>query len=349
MNKGMKTILAGTLTSAVLLGACGNNGDNTEEATNNETGADNATNETANNNDGEEEVDFPTDRVEIIVPYAAGGGTDAVARSFAEVAEDKLGETVSVLNREGGGGAVGMQEGANADPDGHLVTMVTVELLTLPHSGLAQFTQEDFEPVALLNEDSAAITVSADSEWETIDDFIEAAQNESGIQIGNSGTGAIWHLAAAALEQEIGSEFNHVPFDGAAPAVTALLGEHIDAVTVSAAEVGAQVEAGDLRILAVMADERIDAFPDVPTLEESGVDLSIGTWRGLAVPAGTPGNVVATLEEAFGEAAREDAFIETLESLDLGYRFEGADGFRDLLQSQDELFADLIPSLDLDN
>jgi tripartite-type tricarboxylate transporter receptor subunit TctC len=346
MKKGLKTVLAGALSSAVLLSACGE--ENNGNEVNGSNGNNGNTNEAANSN-GNEEVAFPEDRIEIIVPYAAGGGTDAVARSFAEVAEEHLGENVSVLNREGGGGAVGMQEGANAEPDGHTVTMVTVELLTLPHSGLAQFTYEDFTPVALLNEDAAAITVPADSEWETIDDFIETAENESGIQIGNSGTGAIWHLAAAALEQEIGADFNHVPFDGAAPAITALLGGHIDAVTVSAGEVGAQVEAGDLRILAVMAEDRLDAFPDVPTLEESGVDLSIGTWRGLAVPNGTPDGVVSVLEDAFGEAAQEDSFIETLDNLDLGYRFEGSEGFEDLIQSQDELFEELIPSLDLNN
>ncbi|PYZ95918.1 ABC transporter substrate-binding protein [Alteribacter lacisalsi] len=338
MNKGLRTALFGAASTAVLLAACGDEAEETQQENGN--GGDQS--------DEAEETDFPEGSVDIIVPYAAGGGTDAVARSFADIAEEELGETVSVLNREGGGGAVGMQEGAAADPDGHTVTMVTVELLTLPHSGLAQFTHEDFIPVSLLNEDAAAITVPADSEWETIDDFIEASQNESGIQIGNSGTGAIWHLAAAALEQEIDSQYNHVPFDGAAPAITALLGGHIDAVTVSAAEVSSQVEAGELEILAVMAEERLDAYPDVPTLEESGVDLSIGTWRGMAVPEGTPEGTVNALEEAFAAAAEDERFIETLEDLDLGYRYEDPQGFRDLLEEQDALFGELIPTLDLE-
>lgn len=347
--KVSKKMMALPIAGTFLFTACGN--ENTEgNAGDTDVNDNNTNNEQAADNGNEEQAsaDFPEGSIDIIVPYAAGGGTDAVARSFADILQENLDESVSVLNREGGGGAVGMQEGAAAEADGHTVTMVTVELLTLPQSGLAEFTYEDFTNVALLNEDAAAVTVPADSEYETIEDFIEEAQNNPGsIQIGNSGTGAIWHLAAAAFEQEIDTEFNHVPYDGAAPAVNDLLGGHIDAVTVSPAEVAAQVEAGDLRILAVMTEDRVDAHPDVPTLEESGVDLSIGTWRGLSVPADTPDDIVAALEESFAEAAEDDEFADTLESLDLGYRFEDQQGFEELLQSQNELFNELIPELDL--
>ncbi|WP_243355200.1 tripartite tricarboxylate transporter substrate binding protein [Bacillus litorisediminis] len=296
------------------------------------------------NNENASGSDFPNKSIELIVPYAAGGGTDSLARSFAD--QTDLGQSVAVVNREGGGGAVGMQNGANAKPDGYTVSMITVELLTLPHSGLAQFSYEDFQPVALLNEDPAAITVSADAPWNTIDEFIAAAKEEN-LKVGNSGTGAIWHLAASAFEQETGVTFNHVPFEGAAPAVTALLGGHIDAVSVSPAEVRTQVEAGELEVLAVMADERVESLPDVPTLKESGIDLSIGTWRGLAVPKDTPEDVVKTLEESFGETAQSEEFKATLDQLGLGYRYENAEGFTNLLKEQDALFAELIPSLDL--
>ncbi|GAA0321475.1 tripartite tricarboxylate transporter substrate binding protein [Bacillus carboniphilus] len=288
--------------------------------------------------------DFPNKSIELIVPYAAGGGTDSLARSFAD--QTDIGESVAVVNREGGGGAVGMQNGANAKADGYTVSMVTVELLTLPHSGLAQFSYEDFQPIALLNEDPAAITVSADAPWNTIDEFIAAAKEEN-LKVGNSGTGAIWHLAASAFEQETGVTFNHVPFEGAAPAVTALLGGHIDAVAVSPAEVRTQVEAGELKVLAVMSDNRVEALPEVPTLKESGIDLSIGTWRGLAVPKDTPEDVVQKLEESFGKTAQADAFKDTLNKLGLGYRYEDGEGFKALLKEQDELFAELIPSLEL--
>lgn len=315
------------LASSLLLAACG--GDK-GESQGTETGGSN----------------FPEKAIEIIVPYAAGGGTDTLARSFADLAQDEIGESVAVVNKEGGGGAVGMQNGAKAKADGYTVSMVTVELLTLPHSGLAQFSHEDFTTVALLNEDSAAITVRADAPWNTIEEFIEASKNEK-LKVGNSGTGAIWHLAAAALEKEVETEFNHIPFEGAAPAVTALLGGHIDAVSVSPAEVITQVEAGELKVLAVMADEKVEALPDVPTLKEKGIELSIGTWRGLAVPKDTPEDVVSKLEESFGKTVQSEEFKASLENLNLGYRYENSEGFKNLLEEQDKLFGELIPSLKL--
>lgn len=291
-------------------------------------------------------TDFPKKSLELTVPYSAGGGTDTVARSFADLAKNDLGQSFGVVNREGGGGAVGMQNGASAKADGYSLTMVTVELLTLPHTGLAQFTYEDFKPVALLNEDPAAITVRADAPWNTIEEFIEAAKTEK-LKVGNSGTGAIWHLAAAAFEKETGTTLNHVPFEGAAPAVTALLGGHVDAVSVSPAEVITQVEAGKLKVLAVMADEKVEKLPDVPTLKESGVDLSIGTWRGLAVPKDTPDDVVKVLEDSFATTIQSEEFKSTLDKLNLGYRYENSEGFLNLIKEQDALFAELIPAIGL--
>ncbi|WP_075618830.1 tripartite tricarboxylate transporter substrate binding protein [Paenisporosarcina indica] len=315
------------LTSLILLAACGGGGESSVAA--NASGS-----------------KFPEKSIEIIVPYAAGGGTDTLARSFADLAKDNIGEPVTVVNKAGGGGAIGMQNGLSAKADGYTVSMVTVELLTLPHSGLAQFTHKDFLPVALLNEDAAAITVKADAPWNTIEEFIEAAKKEK-LKVGNSGTGAIWHLAAAAFEKETGTTLNHIPFEGAAPATTALLGGHIDAVSVSPAEVATLVESGDFKVLAVMAEERVESLPEVPTLKERGIDLSIGTWRGLAVPKDTPADVVEKLEESFGETVQSEEFKATLDKLKLGYRYENGEGFTTLLEEQDKLFGDLIPSLNL--
>ena len=161
-KKGVFTVKKFKLTSVflalvLLLAACSGSNESTEDASG---------------------TSFPDKPLELIVPYAAGGGTDSLARSFADQAESSLGESVAVVNREGGGGAVGMQNGISADPDGYTVSMVTVELLTLPHSGLAQFSYEEFQPIALLNEDPAAITVPADAPYDTIEEFIEASKSE---------------------------------------------------------------------------------------------------------------------------------------------------------------------------
>src|SRR5699024_1923422 len=248
-------------------------------------------------NENNVEVSFPEGSVELIVPFDAGGGTDAVARALADNAEEYLDESIAVLNVSGGGGAVGMEKVAHSDPDGYELALATVELTTLPPLDLADFTHEDFDPIAQINLDPAAITVSADSEWDTVEEFIEYAKENPGeVKIGNSGTGAIWHLAAVLIEQETGVEFNHIPYEGGAPAVTALLSGEVDAVTVSPAEVLTQVEAGDLETLAVAADERADIMPDVPTMEEAGIgDITAGKWRGIVARKDTDHQVVEIL------------------------------------------------------
>lgn len=295
---------------------------------------------------GSSSDDFPSKNVQMIVPYAAGGGTDTVIRQFAELAKDALGTSVSVQNVEGGGGAVGMQQGANSKADGYTIATTTVELLTLPNSNLAQFTYEDFKPIALLNSDPGAITVRADAPWNTIEEFLAEA-DKTNLKVGNSGTGAIWHLAAAALGKETGKKFNYIPFEGAAPAVTAVLGGHIDAVSVSTAEVMNQVKAGELKVLAVMSDERVEAFPDVPTFKEKGIDLTIGTWRSLSVPKDTPEDVVKILEEKFAEVAQSEEFKGQLEKLNFGHKYMNSEETYSFWAEQNEVFAELVPTLEL--
>lgn len=290
---------------------------------------------------------FPEKNISIIVPYAAGGGTDTVVRQFAELAKETLGTSVSVQNVEGGGGAVGMQQGANSKKDGYTVTTTTVELLTLPNSNLAQFTYEDFIPLAFLNSDPGAITVKADSPYNTIEEFLAAADTNN-FKIGNSGTGAIWHLAAAALAKETDKTFNYIPFEGAAPAITALLGGHIDAVSVSTAEVMNQVNAGELKVLAAMSDERLESLPDVPTFKEKGIDLKIGTWRCLSVPKETPQEIVDILEEKFGEVAQSEEFKAQVAKLNFGHKYLNSTDTYEFWKEQNAVFEELISTLKLD-
>ncbi|EAX48873.1 Uncharacterized protein UPF0065 [Thermosinus carboxydivorans Nor1] len=291
---------------------------------------------------------FPTKQIEIIVPYAAGGGTDQVARALANSAKDIPGQPVVVVNKVGGGGAVGMSEGEKAKPDGYTVTMITVELVTLPHLGLAPINYQNFEPILRVNMDPAAVTVRADAPWKTLKEFLDYAKANPGkVRVGNSGPGAIWHLAAASLEQKTGVQFTHVPFNGAAPAVTALLGGNVEAVTVSPAEVSAQVAAGQVRVLGVMSDKRAKAVPDVPTLKEQGIDLVIGTWRGLAVPKGTPAPVVKTLHDAFKKAMDSKAFTDYMDKAGLGIGYLSSEDYKASLKVENDNFKALIEKLGL--
>jgi tripartite-type tricarboxylate transporter receptor subunit TctC len=297
-----------------------------------------------------EENKFPEKPVTIIVPYAAGGGTDLTARALAKEVEKHLGQSVAVVNKPGGTGSVGMTEGATAKPDGYTTTMVTVELTTTPHLGLTPLTYKDFRPVMQANFDSAAITVNADAPWNTIEEFIEYAKANPGkIRVGNSGPGGIWHLASAAFEKGTGVQFNHVPYDGAAPAITALLGSHIEAVSVSPAEVKAHVDAGKLKTLAVMSEERAAALPDVPTLNELGITgvISVGPWRGIAVPKDTPDDIVKVLEDAFQKGAKEPGFTDFMNKSGLGIVIKDGQGFLKVMEEGHNSFGELIPALGL--
>lgn len=289
---------------------------------------------------------YPSHPVELVVPFQAGGGTDALARSFAEAARKHMPQPIVVLNKAGASGAVGWQDVINSKPDGYRLAVVTVEMAILPHLGVAKFSPSDLQPIARLNADPSAITVRADAPWNTLEDFLAAARKEPGkLGVGNAGPGSIWHLAAAALEEKTGTKFSHVPFQGAAPAVLALLGGHIDAVTVSPAEVATYVQAGKLKMLAVMADQRVKNFEKVPTLKERKIDLSIGTWRGLAAPKNTPPEVIAYLKKVAQEAGNEPAFRQMLDQQNLGYAFADDATFKAAIAKDNVSFKALVDKL----
>ncbi|WP_428770855.1 tripartite tricarboxylate transporter substrate binding protein [Treponema sp. HNW] len=290
---------------------------------------------------------YPNGPVSVIVPYGAGGGTDSVGRALVEAAKASFPAGIAVENRTGGGGSVGMSYGQHARPDGHIITMITVELVTLPHAGTGgDISYEKFAPVMMVNSAYSAITVPVDSPYNTLADLLKAAKGKD-IQIGNSGIGAIWHLAAVGLEQAAGVKFTHIPFDGAAPAITSLLGKHIDAVSVSYAEVASQIQAGKLKALAVLAPERLPACPNVPTAKESGYNIAIGTWRGLGVPAATPGEIVSKLETVFINAAKSDGFKAFMKNTNNDIELLTGAQFKEKLATDNMLFKKLIETIGL--
>ncbi|MDM0115472.1 tripartite tricarboxylate transporter substrate binding protein [Variovorax sp. J22R133] len=293
---------------------------------------------------------FPNKPIELVVPFQAGGGTDALARAFAEATHKHMPQSVIIVNKPGASGAIGWQDVVNAKPDGYRLAVLTVEVTTLPHMGLAKFTYDDFAPIARLNADQAAITVRADAPWNTVEEFLAAAKKDSGkISMGNAGNGSIWHLAAAALEDKTNVKFNHTPFQGAAPAVLALMGGHIDAVAVSPAEVTTYVQAGKLKTLAVMANQRVAGFEKVPTLKERGIDLVIGTWRGIAAPKNTPPEVIAYLKDVTKKASDEPAFREVLAKQNLGFAYADDVAFKAEMAKDSAYFKTLITKLDIKN
>ena len=292
--------------------------------------------------------DYPTHAIEIVVPFGAGGGTDALARAFADNARKHLAQPFVVNNKPGASGVIGWSDVVNSKPDGYKLALMTVELTILPHLGLSKFGVEEFVPIARMNADPAAITVKGDAPWNTIEEFIAAAKKSNGeTKVGNSGNGSIWHLAAASVEDKTGAKFIHIPYQGAAPAVLSLLGGHIDAVAVSPGEVNTHVAGGKLKMLTVMADQRLKGFPEVPTLKERKIDLSIAAWRGLAAPKGTPPEVLAVLKTATRKVADDPAFKEALDKVNLGFAYADGDSFHSAMQKDSDAFKSLIGKLGL--
>ncbi|WP_207890538.1 tripartite tricarboxylate transporter substrate binding protein [Rubrobacter taiwanensis] len=293
------------------------------------------------------EDEFPSEQIEIIVPWAAGGGTDQTARQLAAVAEETCGTGIIVSNQTGSTGAVGFQAAATARPDGYTVGLATVEIAMINHLGVAPVTPEDVRGVMQYNFDPAAFSVGSDSPYESIEDVIAAAEDGEDIRVGTSGTGSIWHVAAAGLAREAGVEFTYVPFDGAAPAIAAVLGGQIEATSASGAEVAPQVEAGELRPLVVMGEERLDILPDTPTTQEVGIDWESGAWRGLVVPNDTPDDVVQTLNECFREAYESEQFQDFMETQGFGMVYRDAGEFESYMDEEFERFGELIRELDI--
>lgn len=291
--------------------------------------------------------DYPNHPVELVVPFGAGGGTDALARVFAEAIKKHLPQPMTVINKPGASGAIGFSEVALSRPDGYKIGMISVELAILPHMGVAKFTTDDFTPIVRLNADPLVLSVSADSPLKTVEDLVEDVKKRAEpMTFGNAGTGGVSHLAALALQQKLGTTFTHAPFQGNAPAIVALLGGHIDAVMSSPSEVATYVTAKKLRPLAVLADQRMPGmFEQVPTLKERKVDLTMGTWRGIAVPKGTPADIMAKLTTASTKAANDPSVKDSMERQSLGYAVADGETFRRQISGDTALFKQLIDQL----
>lgn len=275
---------------------------------------------------------FPDKPVTVICPWTAGGGTDVLLRALSKEAEKFLGQTINVVNQTGGAGAIGHNAIRTARPDGYTVGMITFELNSLPPQGLVPFTWKDFDPLMRINSDPAALTVRADAPYSTVRGFMDYAKAHPGeITIGNSAPGSVWHIAAGLAAEKTGVTVKHVPFDGAQPAVTALVGGHIKAVAVSVAEVRSQAQAKNLKILGVMSSERDKIFPDVPTFKEQGVDVQFYTWRGLALPKGVPAANKAKILDAYKKAFDTKEFKEFAAKASLNLSFQDSAEFAKFL------------------
>jgi len=282
-------------------------------------------------------VDYPKKAITMICPWGAGGGTDAVLRALCGTAEKYLGQTITVENKTGGAGAIGHAAIKNAKPDGYTVGMVTFELNSLPQQGLIDFTYADYDPLIRVNADAATLTVKADAPYNSVKEFVDYCKAHPGeVSIGNSAPGSVWHIGAGLLANATGIQVKHIPFEGAAGAVTALAGGHIQAVTVSLAEVKSQLDAGNLKCLGIMDEKRPEAYPNIKTFKEQGFNITYYTWRGLALPKGVDPQIKQILVDAFTKAEQDPDFVAKAKSLNLNLAYLNPTDFAAFLKSNFE-------------
>jgi tripartite-type tricarboxylate transporter receptor subunit TctC len=275
----------------------------------------------------------------LICPWSAGGGTDTVSRKVAALLEQELGIPVNVVNATGGSGVTGHTRGALAPPDGQTITMITVELNMLHWRGLTNIGPDDFRPVMLLNQDAAALFVPADSPWDSLSDLRkEVAEAPRSLKASGTAQGGIWHVSVAGWLDDDGlraDDIIWIPINGAGPSLDALMSGGVDLVCCSLPEAASLMEAGRVRCLGVMADERIEDFPGIPTFKEQGFDWAMGGWRGLALPLGVPEERARILVSAVDRVIRSDDYLQFMENTGFNVSPAPPDEFREIMEQFD--------------
>jgi putative tricarboxylic transport membrane protein len=292
-------------------------------------------------------ADYPTKSVEMVAWASPGGGSDRMCRSFAKAIEAVLPETVFVVNKPGGGGAVGMAYVQSKPADGYTLLGVTNNLVFTPLTKPdLKYSAKDFAPIVMWGFDAKGIAVAADGPYKTIEDLVNAAKQKPGeVKIGTFGLGTDDHITGYLLGSEAGAKFGFVPFDSGGEQLAALLGGHIGATVAEVQEIGGQVEAGKVRILAVATEQRMEGLPDVPTMKEKGWNVVVPKFRGLVVKKGTPPEVVDYLISRSLMAVQTPTFKDYLKKSIIEPNFLVGEGFAELIQDQEQTFGKVLKEL----
>ncbi|OIJ13842.1 hypothetical protein BKP35_08685 [Anaerobacillus arseniciselenatis] len=317
----LKGLMALTLALLLItLAGCGQ-----EEASTNE--------ETNEGGSPETTFNYPTKPITIINPFSAGGPADNTSRFLAHHAEDYVGTSIVVENRDGGSGTIGQTAGANADPDGYTLTLITSSIVSNPLFNNVTYTHESFEPIIMTVNDPFYLVVNPDAPFDDIESFMKYAKENPGqITLGSSGTDTVpaFTLRELALEEDI--DITMIPHDGEAYAVAAAAGGHIDGLVGNFSGFESQFNSGQLKPILIFDNERSELAPDVPTSEEAGIDIISGSWRGIAAPAGTDPEVVAYLHEKFKETTENEEYQNQMKNAGIDMSYRGPEDFKEIIQ-----------------
>lgn len=298
---------------------------------------------------GTQAQDFPRRPITIVAHTGPGSSTDVFARELARNAEPILGQAIVIENRPGGGGAAQMSYLRSAPPDGYVLGINTLSHLTAFESNLrGVFKWDDFSWIALAQLDPYVVVVRSDSEFQTLDQLVEAAKGGRELNVGGFGTpGAAHHIAFALFAEAAGFNFNWIPFDGGPQAMTALLGGHVDVVNTNPAPMLQFAESGRVRALALSASERLESMPDLKTYSELGYDVD-SDWqqiRGIYGPPNMPEEISQILADAFLKAMRTETFETYMKTTGQIAGNLGPREYTDFIEAQSKLAASWLSRL----
>ena len=295
---------------------------------------------------------YPNRPITMVVPWGAGGGTDATGRIIASLLEKELGQPVTVVNRTGGSGVVGHSAIATAAPDGYTIGVATVEIGMMHWQGLTELTGASYTPLGLVNADPAGIQVRMDSPYKTVKDLLDAIKANPGkLKASGTGQGGIWHLAIAGLlsDQKIDpAALPWVPSNGAAPGLQDMVAGGIDVAPVSLPEARSLIDAGKVRSLAIMDAKPSALYPDVPTLKAAiGSDWTMAAWRGIVGPKGLPAEARDQLAAAIKKVAASKDYTEFMAKRGFGVIYAAPDDFAKFMAKSDGEFGKTMKAVGL--
>lgn len=293
-----------------------------------------------------QETEYPDRPIQLITPWSAGGGTDRVARQIASQLEREMNVPVNVINATGGGGVTGHTRGALSRPDGYNMTLITAEINMLHWRGLTNITFKDYKPLMKVNQDNAVLFVRNNAAWDSLADLEQAArENPGNLQASGTAFGGVWHVSLAGwlLEAELPADaITWISINGSAPSLQELMAGGVDVVVCSFPEAKSLLDAGEIRSLGVMSEERLPEQPDVPTFTEQGYDWNSQTWRALAVPKGIPQKQYDILLNNVENVIHSDEYQQFLDNSGFGSTAESPEEFISFLEEENRIYGNIF-------
>lgn len=293
-------------------------------------------------------AEYPSKTISLIVPWSPGGSGDMTCRILATHMEKVLGQPVIVKNMPGAGSMVGAKALADSAPDGYTLGFLGISATIAQYTSVSPVMLDEYTAVSGIINPPLTLMVNSDRPWTTLGGFVEYGRKNPGkLRNANAGAGVIDHLYSSEFGRVANVEFTQVPYKGWGPSLAALAGGHVDCMFVAIGPAKPMIEAGKIRMIAIAGDERHPNYPDLPTMKESGVDITMPFWESIVVPAGTPDAVIATLDDAIRKSFENPGIQKKIKDSGLDISYMDTEGIAKLREQSDERVKRIVENLGL--